>query len=196
MGKTKYFYHKYLQSDEWSKKREKRMLLDNRKCKICGRPFDLQVHHLTYQNVPFEKMSDLITVCKNCHQKIEAQKIRPYYSSFNIVQDMMIKQFCIDFKERDYSAKGDLNLTNLEIIKANLYPYLCQKGFVVDNITGVSIIQRYFSLRRYEVILRCRAEGWPDHIIKREFRFSDSMINKATNEMITLLKLEKEKNNE
>ena len=44
-------------------------------CQNCGKDYDLQVHHKTYENLGEEKEEDLLLVCKNCHSKIHGIKI-------------------------------------------------------------------------------------------------------------------------
>jgi len=70
-------YEEYLRSSEWQEKRTKRLLLDNFTCQCCGSRHDLQVHHLSYDNLNLgseDIYSDLITLCKTCHKYIEERK--------------------------------------------------------------------------------------------------------------------------
>lgn len=67
-------YHDYLLSPEWKAKRAKRLAIDNFECYYndvldcdCA---TLHVHHISYENIGNEKMSDLITLCENCHNNI------------------------------------------------------------------------------------------------------------------------------
>jgi 5-methylcytosine-specific restriction endonuclease McrA len=92
----------YLQSEDWQWKREKRLLLDGNKCRICGRPFDLNVHHMTYKNWPNENMTDLITLCNRCHKAIEAEKKYGSDDSFAIVARAFVKLFIKEYAPRDY----------------------------------------------------------------------------------------------
>lgn len=59
----------YLSSEEWILKRDERLIIDNHKCIVCGIAHHLQVHHLNYDNIYNEKMSDLVTLCKMCHME-------------------------------------------------------------------------------------------------------------------------------
>lgn len=68
-------YVEYLKSAEWQAKRNERLRIDNYTCQRCGGKRDLQVHHLTYANIGHEDVhSDLITMCKDCHEDIEKAK--------------------------------------------------------------------------------------------------------------------------
>jgi hypothetical protein len=168
-------------SNEWKWKRDKRLAIDG-KCSICGRPFDLQVHHMTYSNCPNERITDLITVCRSCHERIESKKAYPGYDSFNIVNELIIKQFIQLYKDRDYSAGGDMNLCELTTIKKNLFPFMKEHGANLDHISGTSIVQEYFRNRRYEVIFQYMEKGYPKEEAKKRLRFSSTMINKVYDE--------------
>jgi len=64
-------YKKYIHSDEWQQKRKERLSLDNHRCKNCGGKVGLEVHHKNYDSLFNEDVtSDLITQCKECHDKI------------------------------------------------------------------------------------------------------------------------------
>ena len=69
------YYDKYLQSPSWMKKRDQRKKIDNSKC-VCGRgesDMKLHVHHQTYERVGKEDLSDLVTLCEQCHEKCHSQ---------------------------------------------------------------------------------------------------------------------------
>lgn len=64
-------YRDYLKSPEWAKKRKAAFDRDNQ-CKLCGdrgakTGNPLVVHHMTYERIFNEEMSDLITLCNKCH---------------------------------------------------------------------------------------------------------------------------------
>lgn len=65
-------YQDYLRSDEWERTRSMRYELSGDKCHKCGRSRKqarfLEVHHKTYKNLPFERMSDLMVMCGHCHE--------------------------------------------------------------------------------------------------------------------------------
>jgi hypothetical protein len=61
-------YYDYLQSEAWAIKRRERLHIDGYTCQDCGenqRPLDM--HHLTYKRLGNERMSDLLTLCRRCH---------------------------------------------------------------------------------------------------------------------------------
>lgn len=58
-------YNEYLESPNWKEKRERVLERDGNLC-ICGEQA-IYAHHKTYKNVGQEQLSDLVTLCKNCH---------------------------------------------------------------------------------------------------------------------------------
>lgn len=61
------WYIKY--SSDWQIKRQQRMKIDNYKCVECGVTENLEVHHLSYENLFHEEMIELETVCRKCHEE-------------------------------------------------------------------------------------------------------------------------------
>jgi len=65
----------YMLSREWDEKRRQKLKEADYKCQDCsisGKSLD--VHHLTYDNLGHELMSDLIALCRKCHLKRESKK--------------------------------------------------------------------------------------------------------------------------
>ena len=70
-------YYEYLQSKEWQIVRRKRLQIDGYKCQMCGTGKNLQVHHISYEHLGQEKeIDDLVTLCKECHQKVHEEDLR------------------------------------------------------------------------------------------------------------------------
>ena len=63
-------YSEYLNSKEWIEKRDVALKIADYKCVKCGVKENLHVHHLNYDNVLNESQSDLLVVCKKCHEDI------------------------------------------------------------------------------------------------------------------------------
>lgn len=58
----------YLKSTKWQSKRKQRLAVDHYSCAACsisGVPLD--VHHLHYRSYQHEKMEDLASLCRSCH---------------------------------------------------------------------------------------------------------------------------------
>ena len=64
-------YERYLQTDQWHSKAERRKQIDGYCCQMCGKREDLQVHHMTYHNIMNENIEkDLVTLCGDCHRRV------------------------------------------------------------------------------------------------------------------------------
>lgn len=69
-------YDEYIHSTDWKKKREYVIYLANFHCQICGKGKPLEVHHLHYDRLYREKITDLQALCKDCHPKADDIRIR------------------------------------------------------------------------------------------------------------------------
>lgn len=63
------WYNAYLRSFAWAVKRGEALKRDAYQCQNCFAPAE-EVHHLTYENVGREPLSDLVSLCKSCHDGI------------------------------------------------------------------------------------------------------------------------------
>jgi hypothetical protein len=102
-------YRQYLKSSWWQQKRIQILERDKYQCTICSSKEDLQVHHKNYNNLWQELDSDLITLCKGCHQKVFEDEV--VITSSN-------KLFTKLFKLPDFSV------TNYTSYFCALLPYL------------------------------------------------------------------------
>ena len=71
-------YEKYIRSAKWKKVRAYRMKYDEFECQSplpmyqdCLESERLEVHHLTYDNLGRELLGDIVTLCQNCHDRVE-----------------------------------------------------------------------------------------------------------------------------
>ena len=67
-------YQDYLQSPDW---KAKRLLVIDACHNVCERCGDLavdEIHHVTYANLKAEPLTDLMGVCKWCHDEITQNK--------------------------------------------------------------------------------------------------------------------------
>lgn len=73
----------YLKSPEWNTLRKSILRRDNYTCQGCGiTNVPLEVHHLHYRNFGMEKHSDLVAVCRECHQAIHDKYGYDYSDEF------------------------------------------------------------------------------------------------------------------
>jgi hypothetical protein len=62
-------YYNYLKSNEWKSIRLDLLEIRGEKCERCASVNNLQVHHLTYDNLFNEAPEDLEILCRSCHKK-------------------------------------------------------------------------------------------------------------------------------
>jgi len=61
------WYEKYLNSEEWKKKRSLVLQRDSDQCQGCLLDVATEVHHLSYKNVGHELLFELVSLCSDCH---------------------------------------------------------------------------------------------------------------------------------
>ena len=59
----------YLQSNEWKVLKQTKLNQADYKCELCSSPYNLHLHHLTYERLGNEYLSDLSILCSECHQR-------------------------------------------------------------------------------------------------------------------------------
>lgn len=62
-------YLSYLQSEHWQRTRKKK-LKKHRHCEFCSSTGRLDVHHKTYERRGRERLSDLVVLCRSCHDAV------------------------------------------------------------------------------------------------------------------------------
>lgn len=78
----------YLHSSKWNSKRKQRLKLDNYTCQVCkASGIPLEVHHLHYRTLYKERLEDLVTVCRTCHQNIHDTHGYEHTSNFPLPID-------------------------------------------------------------------------------------------------------------
>ena len=76
----------YLKTEAWQEQRAKIFRRDGFQCVCCGAAKNLEAHHITYKNLGAEEKSDLVTLCRDCHEKLHSEKIlipenrKPYFA--------------------------------------------------------------------------------------------------------------------
>ncbi len=150
-------YKQYLQSQEWQKKRTERLKIDDYTCQDCNGKRDLQVHHLNYDNIFVENVyRDLITLCKDCHEKREMEKRKTPLSQEQkdrFFVRMLTFDFCKLNLANDYSGGGKVNFCKNDDIRPLLYEYLRDRGGNL-NYLSVKQVNDFFRDKRYEVMER------------------------------------------
>lgn len=63
-------YRKYLTTKEWKEKAEKFKAAWGNRCALCKSPVHLSVHHLNYDCLGKETISDVLPLCNSCHTRV------------------------------------------------------------------------------------------------------------------------------
>lgn len=69
-------YQEYLQSEHWKQTRQGALERAGYRCQVCGITTNLQVHHVTYENLGAELPHDLTVLCKEHHSLFHKSKVR------------------------------------------------------------------------------------------------------------------------
>ena len=166
-------YTEYLNSRAWKIKRSARFKLDNEKCVCCGRPLDLQCHHLTYENYPDEDiLNDLVTLCKYCHEDIEKRKHKNHWS----VSEQLAYIFIKKYLHKDVLFGGKENLNTYSVIE-KYWDEMCKELYVTKRHSYKSRIQNYFARRKEAFIKDQKAKGATAEYL-RSRGITENMINK------------------
>lgn len=69
-------YLLHLESDAWALKRMAVLGRAQGRCERCGAAPAQDVHHLTYERLGDEPLSDLQALCRRCHKKADEERER------------------------------------------------------------------------------------------------------------------------
>ena len=59
----------HLDSPYWRQLKLDRLALANNQCELCNSTHSLQLHHTNYIRLGCEKLSDVVILCNECHQR-------------------------------------------------------------------------------------------------------------------------------
>lgn len=77
----------YLKSVEWYKLKQLK-LKETDCCVVCGSSQNLELHHITYQRLGNEILTDLAIVCRSCHQTIHDKLGYSRETIYPVYQDL------------------------------------------------------------------------------------------------------------
>ena len=72
----------YLQSEAWKDKKTQVFKRDGHRCVCCNKKAT-DIHHRTYQNIGKEPLSDLASMCRDCHNIADRQRKANTKQNFN-----------------------------------------------------------------------------------------------------------------
>ena len=68
-------YDAHIRSAQWKGTRAAIFMMRGAKCEDCGYgSATLQLHHLTYERMGNERLTDLVILCRKCHVKADAKR--------------------------------------------------------------------------------------------------------------------------
>lgn len=59
----------YMTTEQWKQLKLERLRIAQNKCESCGSSHNLHLHHITYERLTQELISDLVILCEECHQR-------------------------------------------------------------------------------------------------------------------------------
>ena len=62
-------YAQYLKTEHWNQVRKEALRRAKYRCQLCNESTALHVHHNTYERRGQELPSDVIAICRSCHEK-------------------------------------------------------------------------------------------------------------------------------
>lgn len=104
-------YKAYLKSPHWQAIRKRLYRAYEYKCAMCGSPKNLNVHHITYENLGEEKDEDLTVLCQKCHSELHDGN----YTFFDDLSIAWSRLFEAYENEPDEDKKGVMKI-QLDII--------------------------------------------------------------------------------
>ena len=85
-------YQEYLKSGEWDLLRGLKLKSAKYACEGCGESgLVLDIHHLTYERIGFELLTDLVVLCRECHEKVHNPKVDEWNEYLTLKSDVRPK---------------------------------------------------------------------------------------------------------
>ena len=68
------YYKEYLKTEWWKHLRKMALERDKYQCQLCGSAKNIQVHHISYENLGCEEeIDDLVCLCSKCHSAVHTK---------------------------------------------------------------------------------------------------------------------------
>lgn len=131
----KEYREEYLQSEEWKSLRQI-IMNAGPDCQCCDQKAT-DVHHLVYRNIVDIKITDLLPVCRKCHDLIH-QAIRDGWISQEIKDLENIKQKTLNIKTDEQYKEHAKWLSDKHVLdKEDRDAILYLQGFVIQKISAL-----------------------------------------------------------
>ncbi len=134
MPENKQKYLQYFSSWACSKTREEAMRQYGRSCMRCKIEHDLHVHHMTYERLFNEKLSDLAVLCFRCHKLYhKLHKKASIETTKDFISNVHLVYFPKSKKKKHSFEEGVLLGYSKMLIKENRRP-IRRIGGLLDDI--------------------------------------------------------------
>lgn len=82
-------YSEYISSVKWKATRKRILERDNNHCMLCHSEERLEVHHNSYENLFNESDDDLVTLCRECHERVtNFQRSKRYSKRIHVPEEI------------------------------------------------------------------------------------------------------------
>ena len=165
---TRLSYKEYVGLDgfaphpHWEMVRKARYNADGGLCVLCHAKLQInnfQTHHVTYENLGHERLRDVITLCKECHEHFhETWKHGKYYKEQDDDHWMIYSledtaKICAAHLTDDYWFGGEIDCCSIDVCRS-----LCDE-ITVPAVINPEDLQLYFRNKRYEVLFDAEDHG-------------------------------------
>lgn len=123
-------YYKYLNSKLWKVKRAQRLQRDGYRCAICGTGKNLQVHHITYDDLGSESIENLLTLCKRCHEQVHESDLAKKSKAATVRPLSVLR-----LPSRSYNALMRADLQSIEAVSRSA------ADGELDDVRGIGKMQ-------------------------------------------------------
>lgn len=169
--KVKYNRHEYreeyLKSDEWKTLRSQ--VLDTKPlCQCCKKILATDVHHLVYRNIVDIKITDLLPVCRACHEYIHTAIDDEYISQdVRDLEDIKIKTLNI-LNDEEYKTYNIWLRTKHHLSSSEIRSIKKAQTFVIRKISGIMRKSIW-----YDVLPEIKFTGRQIEAIRKVIQLSD-----------------------
>ncbi len=116
-------YKDYLQTKHWRIKKDQYKKEYECKCCMCESTKNLNLHHMTYENIGHENLNDLCYLCKDCHNALH-----------KMLGDTKLSSYLKHFKEKKIRKKRVKQKCNCKIC-LHRRGKVCEIGFLLNSKT-------------------------------------------------------------
>ena len=146
----------YIHSVAWEETRQKVFRRDGFRCTVCGSSVNLNCHHITYENLGAEKLSDLVTLCQKCHEKVHekvhnGEEVIPKKLDFDVPSGFTLKEWQLLLCVYALGETEYFNLIDEEFwIKPKYFQSFRAKRFVDRFVCGMGFADEEIESKLFE----------------------------------------------